>query len=109
MVLKPFFYTYILCAAVVVSCTTAPEVSSPAPVESSQLKTYPDILSDDKVTVLSLNQEIIEIQKDLVKYIEPLSPEQALEVQNLKKALHQRETKKAQLELSQMILELKED
>jgi PBP1b-binding outer membrane lipoprotein LpoB len=76
-----------------------------APVDVGAVEQKTNVAPVD--TVASLSAEVDKLQRRLITYIEPLSAKQEKEVEALKEKIHQKETKKASLELKQMLEDFK--
>ncbi len=60
-------------------------------------------------TIDSLGKDIDVLERKLLSYLPPLNPKQESEVAAIKAQLDAKESKRASLELKEMLIELKED
>ncbi|MCC6137758.1 MAG: hypothetical protein IT287_03945 [Bdellovibrionaceae bacterium] len=98
----------------IISCATKNADALPSGTESTIASpTSADIavkVPSEKTTdtVESLSKDVDLLQRELVGYLAPLTPQQEQKVLEIKKKISDKEIKKASLELQNMLGELKE-
>lgn len=108
------YLLFILSTSLLSCATKSPEVIQESTIPGITVEAPAGVASEvpevakPADTVETLTQEVDSLQRQLVQLSGPLNPEQEKKVVDIKQKIYTKEMKKASLELSNMLGELKE-